>query len=253
MNNTPISINDIFGGWVYRTIGGMPLEKQVEAKLALLDSIVKFQQKLDQPSKSRDGYGYKYADLADVIRAIKSASNGLDIAYIQQPVSKGNQVGVHNYLVNSKGAIADWGSYMIEVNNSKAQSNGSALTYARRYSISCIFGIASENDDDAQKLNSKPTFVTPEELQGLTVNYKGKATQIVDVYAKALQGDELAKQILRAKDAKPATKDAVKSLDQIYLITKEWKPKEEAKDPFADKKVDSKQSDAVDDLFKDME
>ena len=187
----------MIGQAYFKAISGLSPEATVKAKLALLSSFVNVQAKLEQPSKDKDGYGYKYADLNGVIKQIQKASEGKDIAFLQQPVTVGGDTGVHNYLFNSKGAIFDFGTYLLPIGAPNPQKYGTALTYARRYSISAIYGIASEDDTDAQEFNSKPDYMTPNELKGVTINYDGKQTDLVEVFAKAMACDELAKQVIK--------------------------------------------------------
>ena len=147
---------DWIGQICFKSISGLKPEDALKAKLALMSSFVNVQRKLQQPSKDKQGYGYKYADLNGVIKAIQEASEDEDIAYIQQPITVGGQTGIHNYLLNSQGAIFDFGSYLLDIGSPNPQEYGKALTYARRYSISAIYGIASEDDTDAKEFKSKP-------------------------------------------------------------------------------------------------
>ena len=110
---------------------GLPLlssEELKEAQKSLMKAYVDTQHILNQPGKNHDGYGYKYADLNDVISSIQAATKELDIAYIQQPVTHGGQTGIHNYLINSQGAIFDFGSYLIDLGKPSPQEHGKCLT-----------------------------------------------------------------------------------------------------------------------------
>ncbi|MCT7823857.1 MAG: ERF family protein, partial [Lactobacillus crispatus] len=79
-------------------------------------------------------------------------------------------------------------SYMLDIGSPNPQEYGKALTYARRYSISAIYGIASEDDTDAKEFNSKPDYMTPKELKGMTINYDGKRKDLTEVFAMAMAG-----------------------------------------------------------------
>lgn len=211
---------DLIGQIYFKSISGLTPEAALKAKLDLFSSFVNVQKALQQPGKDKQGYGYKYADLNGVIKAIQDASEDEDIAYIQQPVTNGGKAGVHNYLLNGQGAIFDFGTYTLDISSPNPQDYGKALTYARRYSISAIFGIASEDDTDAKEFKSKPDYMTPSELKGMTINYDGKRKDLTEVFAMAMAGDELAKQVIKEKDNSVNTKIAIKSISAIYNLSK---------------------------------
>lgn len=93
---------------------------------------------------------YSYADLADVIEAVREpfSKNGLSV--VHQLGYRGDQYGLTTLLIHSSGeSLPSW--YPLpHPGNIKPQEFGSAITYARRYSLSGIAGIASEEDDDGQ-------------------------------------------------------------------------------------------------------
>jgi hypothetical protein len=89
----------------------------------------------------------KYADLASVREAVLPhlAANG--IAVIQRIVSTTKDgVAVETMLVHSSG---EWvkDHCWLPVTKADAQGFGSAITYARRYSLAAVAGIAAEDDD----------------------------------------------------------------------------------------------------------
>lgn len=259
----PIASPQSVGLMNIQTIVGMDAKQSLDAKLSLLKSFVQVKQALEQPSKSKGGYGYKYADLNAVLTAIQKAIGGLDLAYIQQPVNETAKTGVENYIFNSKGAVIDFGSYLLDITKPQAQQYGSALTYCRRYSISSIFGIASEEDTDAKEL---PQYMSPTEIEKLTLSYKGKQVALSKLFSLGLAGDLAAKGKLLDRDNNNVTKLAVKSMTDMWdfaseisamkseanekVKTKKDKEKKEKqaavnkvqqsqKDPFADKKVET--------------
>lgn len=259
----PIASPQSVGLMNIQTIVGMDAKQSLDAKLSLLNSFVQVKQALEQPSKSKDGYGYKYADLNAVLTAIQKAIGELDLAYIQQPVNETAKTGVENYIFNSKGAVIDFGSYLLDITKPQAQQYGSALTYCRRYSISSIFGIASEEDTDAKEL---PQYMSPTEIEKLTLSYKGKQVALSKLFSLGLAGDLAAKGKLLDRDNNNVTKLAVKSMTDMWdfaseisamkseanekVKTKKDKEKKEKqtavnkvqqsqKDPFADKKVET--------------
>lgn len=88
----------------------------------------------------------KYADLASIWHAIREAltSNGLSV--LQEPASEGNKVRITTTLIHTSG---EYVRSMLEVVAVKSdpQGIGSAITYARRYALGSIVGIAPEDDD----------------------------------------------------------------------------------------------------------
>lgn len=95
---------------------------------------------------------YSYADLADVIEAIREPLGSNGLAIIHQLEYDGNFYGLKTTLVHSSGEFVDtW--YPLpdpSTNAIKPQAFGSALTYGRRYSVTSLVGIASDEDDDGQ-------------------------------------------------------------------------------------------------------
>lgn len=246
---------DKIGRFTVYTVGGLDAQQIIEAKLALMKDFSEVQANISQPKKDkqgaqfRNGQSYKYADLNSVISEIQEASKGHDIAYIQQPVMDGGKAGVDNYLLNSKGAIMDFGAYLLDVGGARPQDAGGAMTYARRYSISAIFGIASEEDTDAQEFQAKPSFTSPGQLAGLTIMYNGKRTDLTTVYAKALAGDTLAKQVIKDKGNSVNTKVAIKSINSIYEFNKkitDLEKQEKAAIQKEDQKAKAKKQEKID-------
>lgn len=88
----------------------------------------------------------KYADLNAVVDAVRIpfAENGL--SYSQFPIMEENRVGVETILMHESGEFIA-SVLMLPMGKLDAQAAGSAITYARRYSLQSIAGIPAEDDD----------------------------------------------------------------------------------------------------------
>lgn len=89
------------------------------------------------------GYGYTYSNLADLARA------GIDI-----PPMKTEKVGEDEYVFAKIGNEWIQGAKVVEMEMkgmNAAQAYGSALTYARRYTVQLVIGIACDDDDKIEQ------------------------------------------------------------------------------------------------------
>lgn len=101
-----------------------------------------------QIKSDKGSYGYKYADLADVIDCYREPLSKHDLALTQTlRVDEGHMVLRTTLLHKSGQWIAS--EYPL-ANYNRPQEQGSAITYARRYSVTSLLGIAAEDDDDGQ-------------------------------------------------------------------------------------------------------
>ena len=124
---------------------------------------IKRSQKVNFATAGGTRIKYSYAPLSEIFDAIRKplAENGLAIS---QPMTIiDGKLIVETVLSHSSG---EWisGQILIESQKLDPQSIGSALTYARRYSLSALLGIASEEDDDAEGAMDRKTLKSePEE------------------------------------------------------------------------------------------
>lgn len=101
----------------------------------------------------------KYADLKEVIKAVKDpfANNGL--SYVQFPIEENGRIGVETILMHESGEYLSH-SFTVQLSKQDAQGAGSAITYCRRYGLQAIAGIPAEDDDgNAASKNQSNTFV----------------------------------------------------------------------------------------------
>jgi len=99
------------------------------------------------PTKSGGGYSYTYAELPDILNEARQTAAAHGLAIIQDVRSENGSVGVRTILVHTSGERmeSDW---LYLPAGDTAQTAGSGITYARRYSLTAFLGIAGEDDDD---------------------------------------------------------------------------------------------------------
>jgi hypothetical protein len=98
----------------------------------------------------------KYVDLAGCIEAVVDALNAAGIALIQRTSEDSTGVTVETVFVHESGEMMECGKLHVPATKQDAQGYGSALTYARRYSLMAAAGIAPE-DDDGNAASRTPT------------------------------------------------------------------------------------------------
>ena len=98
----------------------------------------------------------RYADLAACVEAVIDALNDNGIALIQKNYDCTNGVMIETMFVHESGEMMECGKLHVPASKQDAQGYGSALTYARRYSLMAAAGIAPE-DDDGNAASRTPT------------------------------------------------------------------------------------------------
>jgi len=99
----------------------------------------------------RDGnnphFRSKFATLESCIEAVLSSLNKHGIALLQVTSVADNGVIIETTFLHESGEMLSAGKLFIAAEKQSPQGYGSALTYARRYSLMCACGIAPEDDD----------------------------------------------------------------------------------------------------------
>lgn len=128
-------------------------------------NLIKFRQALQQPAKSADNpfFKSKYVMLEGVVKAIDDALKDLNMTYMQEVTSDGNQVSVSTILLDSSGEYIQFEPLSVPVSKNDAQAFGSAETYARRYTLSAVFGVTSDVDDDGNAASANAPKQQPKQ------------------------------------------------------------------------------------------
>lgn len=132
----------------------------------------------------------KYVDLQSVVEATEEALAINGLVLLQSPETSGEDkmVSVTSRLIHISG---EWIEGTISLpsgtqNRYDAQTVGSAITYARRYSYMGILGIAPEDDDGATASGNHAVKVMPQQKKAPPT----PAEMAAVVYGDAYEGDE---------------------------------------------------------------
>ena len=106
--------------------------------------------------KNAEGYGYKYTDLAEIHNYLES--QGMRYYQTTETVDGVDYI-ITIPIIDGKEQPPRRGCRVAEAKlsgkSNPAQEQGSAITYARRYSLLMAFGLAT-TDDDADCLTEEP-------------------------------------------------------------------------------------------------
>lgn len=162
----------------------------------IASALVKAQKSFGPAIKTSSNPHFKsrYADLAACVEAVIDGLNSNGIALLQQTHECQDGVIVETMLIHESGETLSGGRLHVPASKHDPQGFGSALTYARRYSLMATTGIAPEDDDGnaaAKKRDPQPIIdacMKSETLDALKTTFAAGY--------KALQGDKDALALL---------------------------------------------------------
>ena len=138
---------------------------------AIAAALAKAQADLENPERTllatipaRDGAerSFRYASLANGLELVRKCLGRHEIAVMQATAIEEGQIILTTLLVHASG---EWVSSVWPVcaaAEPSAPVKGAALTYARRYALFALVGIAGEDDLDAPDLVQRPKQPSPE-------------------------------------------------------------------------------------------
>ena len=182
------------------------------------EDLIKLLSEVRNVAKNKKGYGYTYADLGSILEYIKPILSKHNFCIYQLVGSTHHEKG--EYLVNIKTTLQHIGDR--QISNTFAipptpvkganilQSIGASITYARRYAISAILNIATEDDPDGNMpIKRKQQSV----VKGKQIGTADLAVNIID---GASTSDYAKKELNKYAWTKELTEYAKE------LLTKKW-------------------------------
>ena len=147
----------------------------------MAETTIKKNQTAEIPTKSGKKYSYQYVDIAQIHEYLEE--NNIRYYQYVEPLD-GKDYIMTVPIVNGEEQKPRRGVQIVDStlygNDNPAQKQGSAVTYARRYSLLMAFGLATEDDDAASltKPKSKDKATTSTKVQT-------EVNKVTEVEAKA--------------------------------------------------------------------
>ncbi|HHV27942.1 MAG TPA: ERF family protein [Tissierellia bacterium] len=197
----------------------------------LAAALAKFQGEVKNPANTADNpfFKSKYAPLQDVLNIVRPLLSRHGLSIIQIPQGDGANVSVSTLLLHESGEWIELEPLVLKADKPTAQGAGSAITYARRYSLSAVLGISSEDDDDGNHATGNKqgnTYNSTSKAEGPKTKDTTKSGTISKDQAKWLfglaKGDhELVKDTLQTFGYKNTTDIKTSEYGQICKVISE--------------------------------
>jgi hypothetical protein len=132
------------------------------------------------------------------VEAVIEGLNSSGIALIQRTSEDLTGVTVETVFIHESGEMLECGKLHVPAAKQDPQGYGSALTYARRYSLMAACGIAPE-DDDGNAASRKPSAPAPDITDHLSaIEASATSDELATLYKAALDACQ-GNQALQAK------------------------------------------------------
>ena len=125
----------------------------------LATALAKFQAEVQNPANTKrvstGSFSYNYAPLNEILSQVRPLLSKHGLSIVQAPTTSENNILVSTMLLHNSGEWIELDPVALKMDKITAQGAGSAITYARRYSLSAVLGISSEDDDDGNHAEPK--------------------------------------------------------------------------------------------------
>ena len=152
--------------------------KLAEALAKAQGTIEPAQMDSENPAFKQNGRNTRYASLTAMWESARKAlaENGLAVTQTTD-VSESGEMVMLTTLMHTSG---EWigGVYPIRPTQNTPQGMGSAITYARRYSLSALLGLTADDDDDGNAASGQQAAARQVEQRQANGNGAAKPVQV---------------------------------------------------------------------------
>ena len=157
-----------------------------ESIVEISKAMAKFQAEVKQPFKDANNpfFKSKYVPLESVVESITSIAPKHGISFVQWASNDENgRVGVSTMIMHTSGEYIEFDPVYMNADKNTAQGAGALISYLKRYSLSAVFGITSDQDDDGNHAsgNTNKPKQQPKAKPEHIKNLKEKIAQAVEI------------------------------------------------------------------------
>lgn len=175
----------------------------------LSKALAKFQAEVKQPLKDKNNpfFKSKYVPLENVVEAITQEAPNHGLSFVQWALNdEQGRVGVATMLMHESGEWIEFDSVHMKADKETAQGAGALITYLKRYSLSAVFGITSDQDDDGNSASGnqapKQEKMASNDQLGLLNNKTQELSQLYNMDVNELKSKLGIKQSHTEKEFK---------------------------------------------------
>ncbi|HEC2229542.1 TPA: ERF family protein [Staphylococcus delphini] len=203
-----------------------------ESVVEINKAMVAFRKEVKQPLKDKNNpfFKSKYVPLENVVEAIDEAATPHGLSYTQWALNdKDGRVGVATMLMHESGEYIEYDPVFMNAEKNTPQGAGSLISYLKRYSLSAIFGITSDQDDDGNVASGKQKKSEPKASNQTVGVLKQEVLNFVGLM-KSLNKDVTQQQAEQTFGIQSYTtiteQQAVNTINKIQNMAKKYKENE---------------------------
>ncbi|WP_239733034.1 ERF family protein [Mammaliicoccus sp. E-M26] len=157
-----------------------------ESIVEISKAMAKFQSEVKQPFKDANNpfFKSKYVPLESVVESITSIAPKHGISFVQWASNDDTgRVGVSTMIMHTSGEYIEFDPVYMNADKNTAQGAGALISYLKRYSLSAVFGITSDQDDDGNHAsgNTNKPKQSPKAKPEQIKNLQDKIKQAIEV------------------------------------------------------------------------
>jgi hypothetical protein len=166
-------------------------------KPTMIEDLLSLQKELPAIQKTgiNPHFGNKYVPLEELMSQVLPILNKYNFVLLQKPTTLDGEPALKYQIIHTSGEIIEDVMPLLS-KNPDPQGQGSAITYARRYSLMSLLGIVADQDDDGNqgtpRATGQPTVTAPSASPRKPVSENQKTLLNDLIVKKVAQGERAA-------------------------------------------------------------